>query len=286
MMPYFPYENERTLIHKSLVDSQPHPRYPLLKIMAAFARAQALETRNLVLDEIWEMLKRRWTIARHDFTDVALNGENIPIDNITIPSQGICRVIPRISTDRYYDDEVLRSSLIHYYTRGESEGEFIGTQGERYAFRRRNGIWSLWDIGRPQTPGYFKITDFRLKTFKEELIGQYKTFEVVLDAPPWIDEFGRNFFQMAFLKGRTTLVWELRCRFDDHATGTVRQWMDICTPIETPRNDMGKKEGSTNESQACRENRDGSIGGERIRNQSLERRKDENGRLGGNKNFP
>ena len=255
--------------------------------MAAFETPKALETRNLVMDEIWEMLKGRWTVERHDFTDVALNGENIPIDDITIPSQGLCRVIPRALSDRYYDDEVLKSSLVHYFRRGgESEGEFIGTQGERYAFRRRDGIWSLWDIGRPHNPEYYKVADFRLKKFEEELIGQYKTFEVVLDASPWSDEFGRNFFQMAFLKGRT-LVWELSCRFDDHSTGTMRHWMDICTPIQMSQKDLEKKEGSRNESQAGKESRNESLGGARILDQNLGgRREDENGRLGRNENIP
>lgn len=261
------------------------------------------------------MLKGQWTVARHDFTDVALNGANIPIDEITVPSHGFCRVIPRALSDRYYDDEVLKSSLVHYYRRsggGESEGKseeeeeseekeseakseekpeddknFIGTQGERYAFRRRDGIWSLWDIGRPQqNPEYFKVADFRLREFKEELIGQFKTFEVVLDASPWNDEFGRNFFQMAFLKGRT-LVWELRCRFDDRSTGTVRQWMDICTPIQMSREDLEQKEGSRNELQVGKENRNESRGGLRVLNQSLGgRREDENARLRGNENIP
>lgn len=232
--------------------------------MATFKIPEAVEERNLVLDEIWEMLKGQWTIARHDFTDVALNGQNIPIDDITVPSQGFCRVIPRSVSDFHYEDEVLRSSIVHYRSRGgESEGKLIGTQGERYAFRRRYGIWSLWDIGGPYRSTYRKVTDFRLKMFKEEVIGQYKTFEVVLDASPWTDEFGRNFFQMAFLKGKT-LVWELRCRFDDHPTGTMRQWTDVCTPIETSHNELGKEERSTNEADFCRENRDEGFGGEGV----------------------
>lgn len=201
--------------------------------MTSFEALEALEIQKLVLDEIWEMLKGHWTIDRHDFTDVALNGQNIPIDYITIPSKGFCKIIPCSSSNRFYDDEILKSSVVHYHTRaGESEGDFIGSQGEKYAFRRRNGIWSLWDIGGPHNPSYCKVADFRLKSFKEELIGQYKTFEVVLDASPWSDEYGRNFFQMAFLMGKT-LVWELRCRFDDHPTRTVRQWMDICTLVES-----------------------------------------------------
>lgn len=213
--------------------------------MATFSTPEVVETWNLVLDEIWEMLKGQWAIARHDFTDVALNGQNVPINDITIPSKGFCKMIPCSSTDPHYDDEVIKSSVVHYRTRAsESEGELIGSQGEKYAFRRRNGIWSLWDVGGPHNPTYIKVADFRLKKFREELIGQYKTFEVVLDALPWSDEFGRNFFQMAFLKGKR-LVWELRCRFDDHPTSTVRQWTDICTLIETAQNDVEKKEGPT-----------------------------------------
>ena len=215
--------------------------------MATSQTPKGVEARNSVLDEIWEMLKGQWTIVRHDFTDVALNGQNIPINDITIPSNGFCKVISVSSTDPTYDDEVIKSSVVHYRTHAdEAEGNFIGSQGEKYAFRRRNGIWSLWDVGRPHKPTYQKVTDFRLKKFREELIGQQKTLEVVLDALPWSDEYGRNFFQMAFVKGKT-LVWELRCRFDDHSTGTVRQWTDTCTQIETPRNDVEKKQGSTEE---------------------------------------
>lgn len=211
--------------------------------MAPCETPEAVKTQNSVMNEIWGMLKGQWSIARHDYTDVALNGQNIPKDDITIPSEGLCKMTPRSSTDPRYDGEVLKASVVHYRTRaGEFEGELIGSQGEKYAFRRKNGIWSLWDVGGPHNPTCSKVTEFRLKEFREEWIGQHKTYEVVLDASPWSDDFGRNFFQMAFVKGKT-LVWELRCRFDDHMTSTVRQWIDTCTLVETPRNDVEKKGG-------------------------------------------
>lgn len=193
---------------------------------------------NSVMNEIWEMLKGQWSIERHDFTDVALNGQNVPMDDFVIPSEGSCKMIPRSSSDPEYDTEYLKTSAIHYRTRtGASKGDLIGTQGERFAFRRKDGIWSLWDVGGLHIIPYKKVADFRLKRVRKFTAGSREMLEVVLEAPSWIDEFGKNFFQMAFYKG-TTLAWELRCRFDEGVTGTQRQWLDICVLNEAPRNDV------------------------------------------------
>jgi hypothetical protein len=215
------------------------------------------------------MLKGHWTIARHDFTDVALNGENIPLDDIKVPSDGYCKIISQSSSDPRYEAEVVKSSVVHYRrirpsnststststlpsSSTSTEESFIGSQGEKYAFRRKNGIWSLWDVGGGmQNPTCSKVADFRLKEFKEEWGdgvvvgaggGPWKVYRVILDASPWHDEYGRNFFQMGFVlmmmmgtnknKNKRKLEWELRCRFDDHLTGTVRQWMDVCVKVD------------------------------------------------------
>lgn len=187
-----------------------------------------------VLDEIWEMLKGQWFVERHDFTDVALNGQSIPMEDFMIPSEGFCKMIPRSSSDPEYDAELLKTSAIRYLTRTDdaSEGELIGIQGERFAFRRKDGIWSLWDVGGPHIIAYNKVEDFRLKRIKTFMVGSDEVLEVVLEAGPWTDNFGKNFLQMAFYKGTTTLVWELRCRFDEAITCKRRQWLDSCVRIE------------------------------------------------------
>lgn len=210
--------------------------------MATFENPDAADEQAMVLGLIWRMLKGQWSIERHDFTDVALNGQNIPLGCINVPSPGFCKMVPCASSDPGYDEEILKSSVVHYYTRSnKSDGELIDSQGEKYAFRRKNGKWSLWDVpGGPNNPAYVKMADFTLKRFREEWIGQYRTFDVVLEALPWTDEFGRNYFQMGFVLGKT-LRWELRCRFDDHPTGTVRQWLDVCTFIETHWSDEEKQ---------------------------------------------
>lgn len=207
--------------------------------------------RTLVMNEIWEMLEGRWTVARHDFTDVALNGINIPLDDIIIPSEGFCKVTAQSPTDPHYDAKLLNASVVHYRTHpdtvdkssepneankyGRSESKSIGSQGEKYAFQRSNGTWSLWDVGRGHNPTSHKVVDLRLKKFQEGKIGRYHAYEVVLDAW-WKDGFGSNFFQMNFVKGKA-LAWELRCRFDDDLTQTMRQWMDIYTRVEPSPSD-------------------------------------------------
>ena len=222
-------------------------------------REAEIKETDMVLKEIWDGLKGSWNIARHDFTDVALNGTNVPLDSFVNPSKGLCKMISRSPTDPRYDAEYLKASAVHYRTRpnaveksggsndssdsGGPEGDLIGTQGEKFALRLKDGIWSLWDVGGGYNPTCGKVTDFRLKTFREAMIAGHKTYEVVLDASSWNDEYGRNFFQMAFLKG-DALIWELRCRFDDNMTHTSRQWLDTCTRVVASQDDA-KDEGKT-----------------------------------------
>jgi hypothetical protein len=250
---------EHRISSTSLVQ-KPNPTH-LLKspksniIMATPEPTVTAAEQAIILEEIWDLTRGNWKVFRHDYTDVALNGQNIPLDSIRIPAEGQFKIIPRAPTDPDYEDEVLKTSAVHYRARNTgnthggdggdgSDGNLIGTQGERYVFRRRKetGVWSIWDSGAHcMTRG--KVADFKLKNFYrgpivEDGDGKKRTYRVVLDVTTWNDEFGKNFLQMVFiyLKGIEpdygSLEWELRCRFDDHLTSTTRQWEDRCTFVD------------------------------------------------------